>query len=80
MMMAGACGLAAFAVTLTGRPLVGGTVHAIAQASQGSQAMLTPLGALIGEPDFGPIARAVIGTGEGFLFGLGLGVALSRRR
>ena len=79
VLVAGACGLGALGVTLTGRPLVGGTVHLIAEASQGSQATLTPLGALIGEPDFGPIARAVIGTGEGALFGLGLALGLTRR-
>ena len=28
---------------------------------------------------FGPIARAVIGTGEGALFGLGLALGLTRR-
>ena len=33
----------------------------------------------IGEPDFGPISRAVIGTGEGALFGLGLALGLTRR-
>ena len=73
------CGLGALALTLAGRPLVGGTIHIIAQASQGSQAMLTPLGRLIGEPDFGPISRAVIGTGEGLLFGLGLALGVTRR-
>jgi DNA-binding winged helix-turn-helix (wHTH) protein len=74
-----ACGLGALGVTMTGRPLVGGTIHLIAQASQGSQATLTPLGAIIGEPDFGPITRAVIGTGEGALFGLGLALGLMHR-
>jgi DNA-binding winged helix-turn-helix (wHTH) protein len=78
-LVAAACGMGALAVTLTGRPLVGGTVHAIAQASQGSQVVLTPLGTMIGEPDFGPIARAVIGTGEGALFGFGLALGLMRR-
>ncbi|HSC28760.1 MAG TPA: winged helix-turn-helix domain-containing protein, partial [Vicinamibacterales bacterium] len=67
LITAAACGLGALALTLSGRPLVGGTVHAIAQASQGAQAALTPLGRFIGEPDFGPISRAVIGTGEGAL-------------
>ena len=76
---AAACGVGALALTIAGRPLVGGTVHAIAQASQGSQAMLTPLGRLIGEPDFGPLSRAVIGTGEGVLFGLGLALGLTHR-
>jgi DNA-binding winged helix-turn-helix (wHTH) protein len=79
VLVAGACGLGALCVTLMGRPLVGGTVHAIAQASQGSQATLAPLGAVAGEPDFGPITRAVIGTGEGALFGLGLALGLTRR-
>ena len=76
---AAACALGALALSLAGRPLVGGTIHAIAQASQGSQATLTPLGRIIGEPDFGPIARAVIGMGEGALFGAGLAVGLTRR-
>ena len=79
VLVAFTCGLAALGVALTGRPLVGGTIHAIAQASLGSQATLTPLGRLIGEPDFGPITRAVIGTGEGALFGLGLALGLTRR-
>jgi DNA-binding winged helix-turn-helix (wHTH) protein len=76
---AAACGLGALALTLAGRPLVGGTIHVIAQASQGSQAMLTPLGRLIGEPDFGPLTRALIGTGEGALFGFGLALGVTRR-
>lgn len=76
---AAACGLAALSVTQSGRPLVGGTIHRIAQASRGSQATLTPFGRLLGEPDFGPVSRAVIGTGEGLLFGIGLAFGLTRR-
>jgi hypothetical protein len=41
--------------------------------------MLTPLGQLIGEPDFGPVTRTVIGMGEGVFFGLGLALGLTRR-
>jgi DNA-binding winged helix-turn-helix (wHTH) protein len=74
-----ACGLAALALTLAGRPLVGGTLHAIASAAQGSQMLLTPLARLIGEPDFGPVTSAIIGTGEGILFGAGLALGLTRR-
>jgi hypothetical protein len=77
--VAAACGLAALALAAAGRPLVGGTIHAIAEAAQGSQAVLTPLATLIGEPDFGPVSRAVIGTGEGALFGFGLALGLTRR-
>jgi hypothetical protein len=73
------CGVAAFALTVSDRPLVGGTIHAIAHASHGSQVELTPFGRLMGEPDFGPISRALIGTGEGALFGLGLALGLTRR-
>jgi hypothetical protein len=64
---------------MKGRPLMGGTIHAIAEASAGSQAVLTPLGRLIGDPDFGPLTRAVIGTGEAALFGFGLAIGLTRR-
>jgi len=77
---AAACGLAALGLTLAGRPLVGGTIHAIAQASRGSQATLTPIGRLIGEPDFGPVTASVIGTGEGLLFGFGLALGLTHRK
>ena len=74
-----ACGLAALALALFGRPLVGGTVHAIALASAGAQAVLTPLGRLIGEPDFGPLSAALISLGEGATFGAGLAWGLTRR-
>ena len=70
-----ACAAATLALALAGRALVGGTVHLIAEASQGSQVVLTPLGRLLGEPDFGPVSAAVLGTGEGLLFGVGLGIS-----
>jgi hypothetical protein len=74
-----ACGVAALGLTLAGYPLVGGTIHAIAQVSAGSQTTLTPLAHLIGEPDFGPVTAALIGTGEGALFGLGVILGLTHR-
>jgi hypothetical protein len=73
------CGMAGLALTLGGRPLAGGTVHAIAHAADGSRATLAPLGRLIGEPDFGPLTRAVLASGEGAVFGLGLAWGLMRR-
>ena len=73
------CGLAALVLALAGRPLVGGTIHLIAQASRGSQATLTPLGQLMGEPDFGYLTAALLATGEGALFGVGLALGLTRR-
>jgi DNA-binding winged helix-turn-helix (wHTH) protein len=76
---AAACGIAAVGLALAGRPLAGGTIHAIAQASAGAQAVLTPLGRLIGEPGFGPATAALISLGEGATFGLGLALGLTRR-
>jgi DNA-binding winged helix-turn-helix (wHTH) protein len=73
------CGLAGLALTLGGRPLVGGTINAIAAARDGSRATLAPLGKLIGEPDFGPVSRAIIAFGEGSVFGLGVAYGLMRR-
>jgi hypothetical protein len=71
-MTAVTCGLAGLAITLAGRPLAGGTIHAIADAAEGSRATLAPLGRLIGEPDLGPVSSAIIAFSECALFGLGL--------
>jgi DNA-binding winged helix-turn-helix (wHTH) protein len=76
---AATCALAALALSLSGYALVGGTIHAIAQASAGGSAVLTPLGRLIGEPGFGPITAALIAAGEGAAFGFGLAFGLTRR-
>ncbi len=79
LITAAICGLAGLALTLAGRPLAGGTIHAIADAANGSRATLTPLGRLIGEPDFGPVSRAILGFGEAAVFGLGVAFGLMRR-
>ena len=67
------------ALAVAGRPLVGGTIHLIADASVGSQVKLTSLGRFIGESDFGPVTSALIATGEGALFGFGLSLGLTHR-
>lgn len=77
--MAMLCGAGALALTSAGRPLVGGTLHALARETRGSQITLTPLARMLGEPDFGPVTQALIGTGEGAMFGLGLAFGLLRR-
>ena len=74
-----ACLLATLALSLLGRPVVGGTLHLIAQASAGSQVVLTPLARLIGEPEFGRATQALIAAGEGALFGFGLVLGMTRR-
>jgi hypothetical protein len=73
------CGLGGLVLTLMGHPLVGGTIHAIADAAEGSRATLAPLGRLIGEPDFGPVSSAIIAFGESAVFGFGLAYGLMRR-
>lgn len=78
VVVAGCCGLAALALALAGRPLVGGTIHLIADAADGSRASLAPLGRLMGEPDFGLVTSAILGFGEGAAFGFGLALALLR--
>jgi hypothetical protein len=80
LLTVGACAMATFALSgIADRPLVGGTIHNIATAARGAQATLTPFGHLVGEPDFGPLSRTIIGTMEGALFGLGLALGLTRR-
>jgi DNA-binding winged helix-turn-helix (wHTH) protein len=74
------CAAAAVALAWAGRPPVGGTLHLIAREARGAQISLTPLGRLVGEPGFGPLAQALSAVGEGALFGFGVGMALLRRR
>lgn len=79
ILVSAACGCAALILALAGRPLVGGTLHAIAQSSAGGQAVLTSLGRLIGEPDFGPLTAGLISISEGATFGFGFALGLTRR-
>jgi len=55
---------------------VGLVVAAPVSANASSSAAPT---AASGEPDFGPLTRAVIGAGEGAFFGFGLALGLTRR-
>jgi DNA-binding winged helix-turn-helix (wHTH) protein len=79
LITAACCSVAALCLTVAGRPLVGGTLHNLARAAHSAQVTLAPLGRLIGEPDFGPVSRAIIGAAEGALFGFGATVGLTRR-
>jgi len=79
LLVAACCGGAALLLSASGRPMVGGLVNAIAQASQGSAVALAPLGALLGEPEFGPLSRMLAAAFEGALFGAGLTFGLTRR-
>jgi DNA-binding winged helix-turn-helix (wHTH) protein len=73
------CAVAAVILAASGRLLVGGIVHDIAQSSRDAQLVLAPLGHLIGEPDFGPITRTVLSAFEGAMFGCALTLGLTRR-
>jgi DNA-binding winged helix-turn-helix (wHTH) protein len=73
------CALAAVALALAGRPLVGGTINTIAHAARSAQGSLAPLGRLIGDPEFGRVSQAVLAAGEGIVFGFGLALGLTHR-
>jgi hypothetical protein len=73
------CGVAGVILASLDYPLVGGLVHEIAQSSQHSTLELAPLGRLLGEPDFGPIARRLLSALEGSAFGFSLALGLTRR-
>jgi DNA-binding winged helix-turn-helix (wHTH) protein len=73
------CAMTAAALALAGHLLVGGLVHEIARMSRDAQLGLAPLGRLIGEPDFGPMTRAVLSAFEGGTFGFALTLGLTRR-
>ena len=76
----GACGaVTAVALAAMGSPMVGGVIHAVAQASVGSHVELTPLGSWLGEPSFGPLTQRLVAAFEGGLFGFGLAWGLTRR-
>ena len=79
LVTAALCAIGALVLTFMDRPLVGGTIHVVARAAQGSHLSLAPLGRLVGESDFGVVTRAVIAAGEGAMFGLGLAFGLIRR-
>ncbi|MCC7125732.1 MAG: transcriptional regulator [Acidobacteria bacterium] len=79
LVTAAICALAGLALTVAGRPLAGGTIHAVANATDGARASLEPLGRLIGEPGFGPLSRAIAACGECASFGFGLALGVLRR-
>jgi len=73
------CAVAALAITALGGHLAGTSLNVVARSFQGSQVGLAPLARMLGEPELGPVSRAVIGAYEGALFGFGLALGLTRR-
>jgi len=72
--------LGCVAISLLGATLAGASLNAIARSFQGSQVGLAPLARLLGEPELGPLTRAVLGAWEGLLFGAGVVLGFTRRR
>jgi hypothetical protein len=73
------CALAAVAIAALGGHLAGTSLNFVARSFQGSQVGLAPLARMLGEPEMGPLSRAVIGAYEGAFFGFGLALGLTRR-
>lgn len=67
--LAAACGAAGgLVVALFGRPLMAGSLARLAEHLPGSRLSLDPLGGVVGEHHFGPLASAATATLEGALF------------
>src|SRR5207302_1308533 len=73
------CAIGGAALTVAGRPLIGGLVHEIARSSRDADLVLAPLGRAIGEPGFGPITRMMLSAFESTTFGTALAWGLTRR-
>lgn len=73
------CAAAATALAASGHLLIGGLVHEVARQSTNAPLVLAPLGRLLGEPDFGPLARTLLSAFEGGVFGSALAWGLTRR-
>jgi hypothetical protein len=73
------CAAAAVALASNGSYLGAMSLDLMAHAFPGSQVGLAPLARLLGEAEPGLLTSLVISAGEGFLFGSGLALGLTRR-
>ncbi len=73
------CAASAVVIAALGGHLAGTSLNFVARSFQGSQVGLAPLARMLGEPELGPLSRAVIGAYEGAFFGFGLALGLTRR-
>lgn len=71
--------LAAMALALVGRHLVGSSLDLMADTFAGSQVGLDPLARLLGEDSLRPITRTLVSGFEALMFGSGLAFGLTRR-
>jgi len=73
------CGLSAILLAWTGSYLGAMSLDFMARSFPGSQVGLEPLARLLGEAEPGLVTRTMISGGEGFLFGFGVVLGLTRR-
>lgn len=73
------CALASLLLTWNGSLLGGVSLDYVAHSFPGSEVGLAPLARILGEPQAGPLTRAVLALWEGLMFGLGLALGLTRR-
>jgi hypothetical protein len=71
--------VAAAALSLAGRHLVGSSLDVMADAFTGSSVGLDPFAQLLGEDSLRPVTRLIVGAFEGLMFGTGLAFGLMRR-
>jgi DNA-binding winged helix-turn-helix (wHTH) protein len=79
LMTGAACAAAAILLAMTGHHLGAMSVDVLARSFPGSQMSLDPLARLLGEAVPGSRTRIVISGAEGFFFGAGLALGLTRR-
>lgn len=80
VLVTGACGaVAAIALAASGSYLGAMSLDFLAHAFPGSQVGLAPLARLLGEPEPGLLTRVVVSGWEGFFFGSGVALGLTRR-
>ena len=65
-------GAAGAAIALLGGRLMGGSLALVGAHFPGSNLSLGQIGALLGEPGFGPLSQAVTGALEGAMFSAGI--------
>lgn len=65
-------GAAGLLIALLGGRMMGGSLDLLARSLPASRLRLDPIGALFGEPAFGPVSHAVTGALEGALFAAGI--------
>jgi DNA-binding winged helix-turn-helix (wHTH) protein len=73
------CAVAGLLLAVADRHLVAASLDGIAERFAGSSVGLTPIARALGEGDLRPVTRTAVSAFEGFLFGTGVVLGLTRR-